>query len=105
MKRSLSVVSLLIFCKLAAAQPLVQLHFNGLDTNRTLVSFPTTVVYKPFLYPIKMMKELPKDMYTRNFGFFCKQELKMHKANVPVSVRLGSFEACDYLEQKGSGVR
>ncbi len=105
MKRSLSVLSLLIVCKLAVAQPLVQLHFNRLDTNRIFASFASTVVYKPLVTPAKMLKELPKDMYTRNFGFFCKQELKMHKANVPVSVRLGSFEACDYLEQKGSGVR
>lgn len=44
---------------------------------------------------------IPQDYYTRNFGFFCKQELKMHQAHIPVSFRLGSFEYNDMLEQKG----
>lgn len=40
------------------------------------------------------------DMYTRNFGFFCRQELKMYKAHVPVSVRLGTMQQCNTLERK-----
>ncbi len=44
---------------------------------------------------------LPQDFYTRNFGFFCRQELYMYKAGIPVSFRLGSMEDCNRLEQKG----
>lgn len=44
---------------------------------------------------------IPADSYTRNFGFFCRQELKMQKAHVPLTFRLGSMEYCNLLEQKG----
>ena len=44
---------------------------------------------------------LPNDYYTRNFGFFCRKELQMHKAGLPVSFRLGSMDDCNRLEQKG----
>jgi hypothetical protein len=43
---------------------------------------------------------IPADFYTRNLGFFCRQELKMQDAHVPVSFRLGSLEYCNWLEQK-----
>ncbi len=39
--------------------------------------------------------------YTCNFGFFCKQELKLQKAiKVPFVFRLGSVQVVDYLEGK-----
>ena len=48
----------------------------------------------------KVKPPVPVDQYTRNFGFFCRQELKMHQAHVPLSFRLGSMEYCNMLEQK-----
>lgn len=42
---------------------------------------------------------LPGDYYTRHFGFFCKNELKLEKATkVPFRFRLGSVEQCNKLE-------
>jgi len=44
---------------------------------------------------------IPPDYYTRQLGFFCKQELKIQQAtHVPISFRLGSVEYCDRMEAK-----
>ena len=45
---------------------------------------------------------IPVDLYTQHLPFFCRQELKMQQAHVPVTFRLGSMDQCDYLEQKKS---
>ena len=52
------------------------------------------------LFRDKEIKPLPPAIYTQNFGFFCRQELKMHNAHVPLSFRLGSMEYCNRLEGK-----
>lgn len=39
--------------------------------------------------------------YTKNFGFFCKRELLFEKStNIPLKLRLGSVQYCDWLEGK-----
>ena len=43
---------------------------------------------------------IPQNLYTQSFGFFCRQELKMEQAHIPVSFRLGSMDDCNWLEQK-----
>ena len=47
------------------------------------------------------------DFYTQNFGFFCKKELQLEKvAKIPIKIRLGSVQQCDWLEGKRSaGIR
>jgi hypothetical protein len=47
------------------------------------------------------------DFYTQNFGFFCKKELQLEKiTRVPVKIRLGSVQQCDWLEGKrNAGLR
>jgi hypothetical protein len=41
------------------------------------------------------------DLYTRNFGFFCRKELQVEKlTNVKVRFRLGSIQQSDFLEGK-----
>ena len=42
---------------------------------------------------------IPVDLYAQHLPFFCRQELKMKDAHVPVSFRLGTVEQCDYLEK------
>lgn len=49
---------------------------------------------------------LPANFYTQNFGFFCKKELAVEKyLKVPLRVRLGSVQQCDYLEGKHSALK
>jgi hypothetical protein len=48
----------------------------------------------------KVGQVVPVDFYTQSFGFFCKQELKMEQAHVPVHFRLGSMDECNMLEGK-----
>src|ERR1700677_2102663 len=68
-----------------------------------------TIFARPFLHsyiPLNSAGSLngqpviPPDFYTRHFGFFCRQELKMQQEHIPVSFRLGSMDYCNWLEQK-----
>ena len=44
---------------------------------------------------------VPADQFTRQFGFFCKEELQLQKrTGVNFSLRLGTLEYCNYLEGK-----
>jgi hypothetical protein len=41
------------------------------------------------------------DFATCNYGFFCREELKIEKAlKLPIRIRLGSLEQCNYYEGK-----
>lgn len=51
-------------------------------------------------YITKPHPAVPQDYYTKCFGFFCRQELKMQQAHIPVTFRLGSMDYCNWLEQK-----
>ena len=55
---------------------------------------------KPDISFKQNIQTLAPDFYTQGFGFFCRQELKLQKANIPVNFRLGSKAACDQLEGK-----
>ncbi len=85
------------------AQPALTLQAygrNALDTGSRHYNLPQAFTM-PVRLQSKVQQPVPLDFYTRNFGFFCKQELNMHKAGVPLSFRLGSMEYCNMLEQKG----
>ncbi|MCF8449588.1 MAG: hypothetical protein K9G49_06915 [Taibaiella sp.] len=51
-----------------------------------------------------LQKPVPPDFHTKHFGFFCRQELKLQRANVPVTFRIGTMEQCDKLEQKTANI-
>jgi len=78
----------------------LQQWYNYHDSAAHATPQVSTLFPSP-LHKIKQPQQLPADLYTKNFGFFCRQELKMHQAHIPFSFRLGSMEQCDMLEQKG----
>ncbi|MDQ6845491.1 MAG: hypothetical protein M3Z92_14275 [Bacteroidota bacterium] len=52
-------------------------------------------------YLTSIKTPIPADYYTRNFGFFCKQELNFEKTTkIAFRFRLGSLEQCNYYEGK-----
>ena len=52
----------------------------------------------PALYVTDIIKA---NYYTQHFGFVCKKELVVQKAiKVPLHIRLGSLQQCNYLEGK-----
>lgn len=47
------------------------------------------------------IQQIPANFYSKNLGFFCRQELKMDKSlKIPMRFRLGSIEQCNWLEGK-----
>lgn len=48
----------------------------------------------------KSVQPIPLNLYAKSLGFFCRQELNMQKAHMPVTFRLGSMDYCNRLEQK-----
>jgi len=63
--------------------------------NHRLEKFP-----QPVPNFVSYAPAIPMDFYAQHLPFFCRQELKMKDAHVPVSFRIGSVEQCDYLEKK-----
>ncbi len=44
---------------------------------------------------------IPADFYSKQLGFFCKQEIKIDRVTkIPFRFRLGSVEQCNKLEGK-----
>ena len=44
---------------------------------------------------------IAQNYYTQHFGFVCKKELKLQKViKVPLYIRLGSLQQCNYMEGK-----
>ena len=80
----------------------LQQSYHYSDSATHMPANKSTILNTPLRKVSNRPQLIPADQYTKNFGFFCKQELKMYKAHVPVSFRLGSMEQCDKLEQKGS---
>jgi hypothetical protein len=55
------------------------------------------------LSPVRIVLINP-DYTKQHFGFFCKKELLMEKTTkIPIRLRLGSVEQCNYLEGYRSG--
>lgn len=98
MKRMLNLFFLITFVHTAFAQS--RLKYPTADTlliNGPLQTFSTIATESE---SGKLLKTVPSDLYTHHLGFFCRQELKMQRAHIPVTFRLGSMNYCNYLEQK-----
>jgi hypothetical protein len=49
----------------------------------------------------RVIFKLSPDVYVKNFGVMCRQEWKLEKyLHIPLRVRMGSLEHCNYLEGK-----
>ncbi len=70
---------------------------NNPDTKAKMDSIDLNNAHK--LYNLDI-PTIPPDLYTKGFGFFCKQELKFERKNVPLKFRVGNPEYCNYLESK-----
>ncbi|RYE21642.1 MAG: hypothetical protein EOP51_15155 [Sphingobacteriales bacterium] len=56
---------------------------------------------QPNLNSVVLLHPVTKDQYSNNLSFFCRKELQLEKAiKMPVKIRVGSIEQCNYLEQK-----
>ena len=63
---------------------------TSVDTNRFTISMITN-----------SKQTISPDFATCKYGFFCKEELKIEKATgLPVRIRLGSLQQCNYYEGK-----
>ena len=66
-------------------------------TNKTPVHYKRDTVAHILPRP----QTIATDFAVHDFGFFCKKELRFEKSTkLPLRLRLGSLEYCDYLEGK-----
>jgi len=57
-------------------------------------------------FPISPFSIISPNYYSQNFGFFCKKELQIEKVTkLPIKIRLGSVQQCDWMEGKLNAVR
>jgi|SRR5690348_7398069 hypothetical protein len=96
------VLLLTFSCLLCGAQRLpssaIQLrNFSVKKIFYTPVSF--NIIIDSFA--TKRIFLLPPNFITCSYGFFCKEELKVEKTTgLPIHIRLGSLEQCNYYEGK-----
>ncbi len=63
-----------------------------------LFSFNDTIAFVKVPASVRVINQ---SYYTQHFGFFCKKELAVEKATrIPLRLRLGSLQQCNYLEGK-----
>lgn len=89
-------ICLFILATIFPATVIAQYHSKvviPIDTPMIVAKFNNTV-------PVIKLASLEADYYTKHFGFFCKQELKMQQQHIPLTFRLGSMDYCNWLEQK-----
>jgi len=66
-------------------------------------SYHLFIFYNPIAInnQTKVNSTVPGNLATCKYGFFCKQEMKFEKAtNIPLRIRLGSLQQCNYYEGK-----
>lgn len=69
--------------------------------NKSKNHFSSNKSFDDFTYGLVDNYTIPGDFSTCKYGFFCRQELKIEKAtNIPLRIRLGSLEQCNYYEGK-----
>lgn len=89
------ILFFLISCLFSNAQiASLKLDYNNFSARNKFKFFDSTK-------SINLKAPLSSNFSTRNYGFFCREELKIEKATkIPVRLRLGSLEQCNYYEGK-----
>ena len=84
---------ILIFCSIASTTLLAQLPASTIDKYN--------FYKKDTLTTPKFLHIITKDYYTKQLGFFCKEEIKLEKATrIPFRFRLGNLQYVDRMEGK-----
>ena len=74
--------------------PILKMSLHSFKPNEFKQPVVSSITHKPFL---------SADFYSKQLGFFCRQEIKLDKiTKVPFRFRLGSVEQCNWLEGKAS---
>jgi hypothetical protein len=69
--------------------------------NKMILSDSLSTSSLHFFNKATEVSTISPDFSTCNYGFFCKEELKIEKATkVPFRIRLGSLQQCNYYEGK-----
>ena len=91
----------MILCLLMRFVAFSQLRLNApVRDTMAYSAAPVQLFNTPVINTFQNKQVIPLDLYTQHLSFFCRQELKMQQAHVPVTFRLGSMDQCNYLEQK-----
>ncbi|HSV09169.1 MAG TPA: hypothetical protein VLI68_00270 [Hanamia sp.] len=98
------LVAFFIFAATLHAQnSIFSVTFNNHFIVKNKTNLTDSVYLPPSLFskPINKNRLIPADFSTCNYGFFCKEELKIEKAaKVAIRIRLGSLQQCNYYEGK-----
>jgi hypothetical protein len=96
----------LLFCGISSAQ-----KFPKLEPSPSIFLIKSNPVFSDSVLIFSTKKQGLKSQFTEqivpenfslcNYGFFCKKELVIEKATrIPLRVRLGSLQQCNYYEGK-----
>jgi len=89
----------------------LKIELNGKLQLKTLTPFPfamhplfsdnTFINQRASFIEMSQSAKLNGDYYVQHLGFFCTKEYKFEKTtHIPLKLRLGSLEYCNYLEGK-----
>lgn len=103
MKTSIKIIiTVFLFIRPFASKSQVELRSSSSKfTASSFHSIKNDSVKHNAQMPYFIPSSVSPDLYTRNFGFFCRKELQVEKlTNVKVRFRLGSIQQSDFLEGK-----